>query len=92
MYASNYVFGKGFFIAWVVVAIVWMWITMLIAGFYPIIDGIGQIRAFFTKGDDVIAARGIVHSEGDITAGGKTIEPKTAELSSSSGAVSIDDA
>ncbi|KAK7421584.1 hypothetical protein QQX98_002051 [Neonectria punicea] len=43
MYASKYVFGKGFFVAWLVVAIIWVWITMLIAGFYPIIDGWKQL-------------------------------------------------
>lgn len=44
MYASKYVFGKGFFVAWIVVAIIWVWITMLVAGFYPIIDGWQQLR------------------------------------------------
>lgn len=43
MYASHYVFSKGFFVAWIVVAIIWVWCTMLIAGFYPIIDGRKQI-------------------------------------------------
>ncbi|KAK0389970.1 hypothetical protein NLU13_3543 [Sarocladium strictum] len=43
MYASGYVFGKGFFGAWVVVSIIWVWLTMFIAGFYPIIDGRKQI-------------------------------------------------
>jgi hypothetical protein len=34
-----------FYIAWVVVAIIWLWISMLIAIFYPIFDGgIEQIR------------------------------------------------
>ncbi|GLA77395.1 hypothetical protein AtubIFM55763_009577 [Aspergillus tubingensis] len=39
MYGSKYVFGKGFFTAWVVVGIIWLWITMLVAIFYPLIDG-----------------------------------------------------
>lgn len=47
MYASKYVFGQGFFIAWIVIAIVWVWGTMLIAGFYPIIDGWSQIKRVF---------------------------------------------
>jgi hypothetical protein len=54
MYASGYVFQQGFFDAWVVVSIIWVWITMLIAGFYPIIDGRKQIiqvyRGLFRKG------------------------------------------
>ncbi|KAL7823705.1 Sodium:solute symporter family domain-containing protein [Trichoderma gracile] len=47
MYASHYVFSKGFFVAWIVVAIIWVWCTMLIAGFYPIIDGRKQILLVF---------------------------------------------
>ena len=43
MYGSNYVFSKPFFTAWLVVAIIWLWCTMLVAGFYPIIDGREQL-------------------------------------------------
>ncbi|GLA04125.1 hypothetical protein AnigIFM60653_004164 [Aspergillus niger] len=39
MYGSKYVFGKGFFTAWVIVGILWLWITMLVAIFYPLLDG-----------------------------------------------------
>ncbi|RDH34755.1 Na+/solute symporter [Aspergillus welwitschiae] len=39
MYGSEYVFGKGFFTAWVIVGIIWLWITMLVAIFYPLLDG-----------------------------------------------------
>uniref|UniRef100_A0A093VK61 Putative urea active transporter 1 n=1 Tax=Talaromyces marneffei PM1 TaxID=1077442 RepID=A0A093VK61_TALMA len=39
MYGSRYIFGKGFFIAWVIVSIVWLWLTMLMVTFYPLIDG-----------------------------------------------------
>ncbi|KAJ5391174.1 hypothetical protein N7509_006664 [Penicillium cosmopolitanum] len=39
MYGSQYVFGKKFFVAWVVVAIIWLWGTMLIAIFAPLLDG-----------------------------------------------------
>ena len=47
MYASHYIFGKSFFEAWVIVSIIWVWGTMLIAGFYPIIDGWRAIRNVF---------------------------------------------
>ncbi|KAE8420280.1 Sodium:solute symporter family-domain-containing protein [Aspergillus pseudocaelatus] len=48
MYGSKYVFGKGFFSAWVVVAIIWLWLTMLVAIFYPIFDGgIQQIKQVY---------------------------------------------
>ncbi|AEO66748.1 uncharacterized protein THITE_2115106 [Thermothielavioides terrestris NRRL 8126] len=43
IYASGYVFSKTFFEAWVVVSIIWVWGTMLVAGFFPIIDGRAQI-------------------------------------------------
>ncbi|KAH6693533.1 urea active transporter [Plectosphaerella plurivora] len=43
MYASRYIFGQGFFVAWLVVAIIWVWGTMFVAGFYPLIDGRQQI-------------------------------------------------
>ncbi|GKZ72020.1 hypothetical protein AnigIFM50267_008072 [Aspergillus niger] len=39
MYGSKYVFGKGFFTAWVIVGIIWLWITMLVAILYPLLDG-----------------------------------------------------
>ncbi|KAF1938298.1 hypothetical protein EJ02DRAFT_457983, partial [Clathrospora elynae] len=43
MYASKYVFGQSFFAAWLVVGIIWLWGTLLIVIFYPIIDGRQQI-------------------------------------------------
>ena len=43
MYAAKYIFEKGFYVAWLIVAIIWVWGTMLITGFYPIIDGRKQI-------------------------------------------------
>ncbi|KAE8137772.1 Sodium:solute symporter family-domain-containing protein [Aspergillus pseudotamarii] len=48
MYGSKYVFGKGFFSAWVIVAIIWLWLTMLVAILYPIFDGgIQQIKQIY---------------------------------------------
>lgn len=43
MYASNYIFSRTFFNAWIVVAIIWLWCTMLVAGFFPLIDGRAQL-------------------------------------------------
>ncbi|KAL1616597.1 hypothetical protein SLS54_008332 [Diplodia seriata] len=34
-----------FFAAWLVVAIVWLWGTLLVAGFYPLVDGRDQMVA-----------------------------------------------
>lgn len=47
MYASHYIFQKGFFSAWLVIAIIWLWIAMLVAGFYPLIDGRAQLIYIF---------------------------------------------
>ncbi|KFY43311.1 hypothetical protein V495_04016 [Pseudogymnoascus sp. VKM F-4514 (FW-929)] len=48
MYASKYIFSKSFFTAWVVVAIIWVWGTLLVAGFYPIFDGRQQLRIIWS--------------------------------------------
>ncbi|KAH9991095.1 urea active transporter [Xylariaceae sp. FL0662B] len=45
MYASRYVFQKGFYVAWMVISLIWIWITLFVVGFYPIIDGRAQILA-----------------------------------------------
>ena len=45
MYASKYVFSKAFFNAWLVVAIIWVWCTMLVVGFFPLIGGRRQFVA-----------------------------------------------
>ena len=47
MYASKYIFEKGFFVAWLVVSIIWVWGTMIVAGFFPIIDGWRQLRQVY---------------------------------------------
>lgn len=47
MYASGYVFSRSFFVAWIVVAVIWVWGTMLVAGFYPIIDGANQLKQVY---------------------------------------------
>ena len=47
MYASKYIFSKSFFSAWLVVAIIWIWGTLIIAGFFPLIGGHKQIRAIY---------------------------------------------
>ncbi|KAK6075637.1 urea active transporter [Seiridium cupressi] len=47
MYGSGYIFGKGFFEAWIIFSIIWVWGTMFIAGFFPILDGWKQLRAVY---------------------------------------------
>lgn len=45
MYASKYIFGKAFYAAWLIIAIIWLWGTLFMVGFYPLIDGRHQIWA-----------------------------------------------
>lgn len=66
MYAAKYIFSDKFFAAWVVVSIIWVWATMLITGFFPIIDGWGQIS---------IVCRGLLGGGG----GNKNKNKKAAE-------------
>lgn len=47
MYASKYIFEKGFFVAWLIISIIWVWGTMIVAGFFPIIDGWRQLRQVY---------------------------------------------
>ncbi|KKY35885.1 putative urea active transporter [Diaporthe ampelina] len=47
MYAANYIFSRQFFAAWVVISIIWVWGTMFVAGFFPIIDGRKQLSLVF---------------------------------------------
>ncbi|PKX93557.1 sodium:solute symporter family protein [Aspergillus novofumigatus IBT 16806] len=55
MYGAKYVFGKTFFVVWVVVAIIWLWGTMLVAIVYPILDGgfqqMMQVYQGLTRGE-----------------------------------------
>lgn len=39
MYAAKMVFGKTFFVAWIVVSLIWLWLALIVANFYPLIDG-----------------------------------------------------
>ncbi|OGE55829.1 hypothetical protein PENARI_c004G00772 [Penicillium arizonense] len=79
MFGSRYIFGKRFYTAWVVVAIIWLWLSMLVAIFYPIFDGgIQQIRDVYRglRGRDNIA--GTVASQ---EKGGTSASPSAGSIS-----------
>ena len=61
MYASKYVFGKNFFAAWLVIAIIWLWGTLIVVGFYPIVDGRHQLLDVWRS----IRAGGYKKTKGD---------------------------
>jgi hypothetical protein len=68
-----------FYTAWVVVAIIWLWLSMLVAIFYPIFDGgIQQIRDVYRglRGRDNIA--GTVTSQ---EKGGTSASPSAGSIS-----------
>lgn len=39
MYGAKTVMGKGLFVAWIVISLIWLWIALIIANFLPLIDG-----------------------------------------------------
>ncbi|KAL3440589.1 Sodium:solute symporter family-domain-containing protein [Aspergillus insuetus] len=39
MYGAKTVMSRGLFVAWVVVGLVWLFLTLLVANFYPLVDG-----------------------------------------------------
>ncbi|CAL5874321.1 uncharacterized protein PFLUO_LOCUS8617 [Penicillium psychrofluorescens] len=69
MYGSKYVFEKKFFIAWVVVGIIWLWGTMLVAIFYPLIDGgiqqMGEVYRGLRKRKEVAKETRAANDKGD---------------------------
>lgn len=77
MYASKYIFSKTFFTAWVVIAIIWVWGTLLVAGFYPILDGRQQLAAIWTAVREGKLRRGATS--------GRKSERGNSETSSTSG-------
>jgi uncharacterized membrane protein (DUF485 family) len=49
MYESSYVFSKSFFTGWVIVAIIWMFISFCIVGIYPVVEGRQSIMSVCKK-------------------------------------------
>jgi hypothetical protein len=47
MYAAHYVFSKDFYAAWLIIAIIWLWGTLFVAGFAPLWSGRDQILSVF---------------------------------------------
>ena len=39
MYATGYVFSKSFFTGWIIIGIVWMFMSFIFVGIYPIFEG-----------------------------------------------------
>ncbi|OAL57436.1 SSS family solute:Na+ symporter [Pyrenochaeta sp. DS3sAY3a] len=39
MFGAKMTFTKSFFTAWIVISLIWLWFTLLVSNFYPLIDG-----------------------------------------------------
>ncbi|KAE8334073.1 Sodium:solute symporter family-domain-containing protein [Aspergillus sergii] len=39
MYGARMSFSKSLFIAWIVISLIWLWFTLVVAIFYPLVDG-----------------------------------------------------
>lgn len=39
MYGTGYIFSKPFFTTWIIIGIIWMFISFIIVGIYPIVEG-----------------------------------------------------
>ncbi|OBT42415.1 hypothetical protein VE00_06029 [Pseudogymnoascus sp. WSF 3629] len=83
MYASKYIFSKSFFTAWVVVAIIWVWGTLLVAGFYPIVDGRHQLGLIWTAVREGKLRKG--SSGGESEGGGSETSSTSGEAEKSGG-------
>ncbi|KAF2638663.1 SSS family solute:Na+ symporter [Massarina eburnea CBS 473.64] len=78
MYGARNVMGKGLFVAWIVIALVWLWITLFIAIFLPLIDG-GAKQTW-----QVLKSLGKTRRDGKVGSGASTptgnIETVTAKV------------
>ncbi|KAL4887682.1 Sodium:solute symporter family-domain-containing protein [Aspergillus karnatakaensis] len=55
MFGARMTFSKSLFMGWVVISLIWLWFTLVVAIFYPLVDGgIQQMWAVVTK----VAGRG----------------------------------
>jgi SSS family transporter len=49
MYGTGYIFSKSFFNGWILLGIIWMFISFIIVGIYPIIEGRHSIASVYKK-------------------------------------------
>ncbi|KAF8850323.1 Na+/proline symporter [Acephala macrosclerotiorum] len=75
MYVAKFTFSKNFYSAWLVISIIWLWGTLFIAGFFPIIDGRRQIVAIFKaigQGGSSKKARTASPTDGEVSSSDST--------------------
>ncbi|KAF9888600.1 urea active transporter [Aspergillus nanangensis] len=44
LFGTGYVYSKQFFTGWVVVSLIWIWVSVLICVIYPIVESAGALR------------------------------------------------
>ena len=57
MYGKSYIFSKPFFTTWLIIGVVWMFISFLIVGVYPVIEGWSSMRSLLERISDQIRSR-----------------------------------
>jgi len=65
MYGTSYVFSEHFFTGWVILGIVWMFISFCIVGIYPVVEGRKSIASVCKKIYDDLTKKG--HEDTDDT-------------------------
>ncbi|PVH75681.1 hypothetical protein DL98DRAFT_498023 [Cadophora sp. DSE1049] len=84
MYAAKYTFSKNFYSVWLVISIIWLWGTLFVAGFYPIIDGRKQILSIIRalwKGNRSSKDRNDSTTKGEVSGSSSTQESAVASVS-----------
>lgn len=100
MYAAKYTFSKNvsfpvprihfwltfleFYSAWLVISIIWLWGTLFVAGFYPIIDGRNQILSILgalRKGSRSSKDRDGSKTKGEVSGSSSTPDSAVASVS-----------
>ncbi|CAF3133293.1 unnamed protein product [Rotaria sp. Silwood2] len=82
MYGTAYVFSKSFFTGWVIVGIIWIFISFFIVGIYPLVEGRHSI-VYVTKKmfEDLMICRR--HASEDIHMNGVTMKESENSLENS---------
>jgi SSS family transporter len=83
IYGSRYVFSQSFFTGWVVVAIIWIFISLILVGIYPLWEGrnsiIRTVKSVF-KGPDARTAGIVVEGVPEGKTSGTATPDKKGDL------------
>lgn len=81
MYASSYVFSRQFFTGWVVVGILWLFVTTFGVVVFPLVEGRESIiRVVRMMGADLMGLRGRQRKLAPLVVGGKSTMSADADV------------